>query len=77
VEIWLTLWMIRAMKKIKRPDPANEEGRAEIYTILKRRKSEAEEFRKITLTDVDEEPTGKLTIPNEIDLLRDRKENDD
>ncbi|HED16756.1 MAG TPA: hypothetical protein ENI64_08105 [Gammaproteobacteria bacterium] len=65
------------MMKIKRPDPTTEEGRAEIAAILERLKPEAEEARRRSLIDVDDEPVGKLTIPNEIDLHRDRKENDD
>ena len=54
-----------------KPDPTTKEGRAEIDAILKRRKPEAEEARKIAETDVDDEPTGKLTSTSVIDLLRD------
>ena len=58
-----------------KPDPNTEEGMAKIKEILKRREKEAEESRKRSEKDIDMEPSGKLTTPNEIDLHRDR--NDD
>jgi len=60
-----------------KPDPTTKEGRAKIDAILKSMSSEAEAARKRSETDVDDEPTGKLTIPNEIDMRRDRKNDDD
>jgi hypothetical protein len=60
---------------MKKPDPSTEEGMAQIREILKRREKEAEDTRKRSEKDIDIEPSGKLTTPNEIDLHRDR--NDD
>ncbi len=59
------------------PDPTTEEGMAEAIRRAKKRKSEAEAARKRAKENPNEEPSGKLTIPNEIDLHRDRKKNDE
>ena len=55
-----------------KPDPNTAKGKAEINEILKRRETEAEEARKRSEESIDDEVTGKLTSPNEIDLHRDR-----
>ena len=60
-----------------KPDPSTEEGRAEIEKILKRRENEAKESRKRSEENIDDEPSGKLTSPNETDLHRDRKNADE
>ena len=58
-----------------KPDPNTKEGRAEIDKILKRRGSEADDARKRSEQDIHDEPSGKLTSPNEVDLHRDRDDN--
>ncbi|WP_097458696.1 hypothetical protein [Mangrovitalea sediminis] len=58
------------------PDPHTPEGMEEIRRRLAKRRAEAEEYRRRSEENVDEEPTGKWTQPNEIDLHRDRKNDD-
>lgn len=58
-------------------DPTTEEGMAEAIRRAKKRKSEAESVRKKAKENPDEEPCDKLTLPSEIDLRRDRKNNDE
>jgi len=55
-----------------KPDPNTKEGQVEIEKILKCREAEAKEARERSEKTVDDEPSGKLTSPNEIDLHRDR-----
>jgi hypothetical protein len=59
------------------PDPTTEEGMAEAIRRAKKRKAEAESARNRAKENPDEEPSGKLTVPSEIDLHRDRKNNDE
>ena len=59
-----------------KPDPNTEEGKAEIEEILKRRENEAKEAIKRSEENINEEPSGKLTSPNETDLHRDRNDVD-
>jgi hypothetical protein len=53
-------------------DPTTAKGKAEINKILKRRETEAEEARKRSEENRDDEHSGKFTSPNEVDLHRDR-----
>jgi hypothetical protein len=55
------------------PDPTTEEGRAEIALRIKKRKENSAEVRKRAENSPEEEPTGKLTNPNDVDRMRDRK----
>jgi hypothetical protein len=41
-----------------------------------RREKDAEDARRRAMQNVDDEPCGKLTNPSEIDLHRDRKNED-
>lgn len=59
------------------PDPTTEEGMAEALRRAKKRKAEAEAARNRAKENPDEEPSGKLTVPSQIDLHRDRKNNDE
>ncbi len=56
-----------------KPDPTTEEGKKEIRRIFEKRKLEAKEARERSEQDVEDEPSGKLTNPYEIDIHRDRK----
>ncbi len=67
----------RPKEDIMTPDPTTEEGMKIIAERIKKRKADAVGARKRALTDIDDEPTGKLTNPNEMDLYRDRKNNDE
>ena len=58
------------------PDPSTEDGMAEIQRRIKKRLEEAKEVRKRAEDDPDDEVSGKLTQPSEIDLVRDRKKDD-
>ena len=58
------------------PDPNTEDGMAEIQRRIKKRLEEAAEVRKRAEDDPDDEVSGKLTQPKEIDLVRDRKNDD-
>jgi len=58
------------------PDPNTEDGMAEIQRRIKKRLEEAAEVRKRAEDDPDDEVSGKLTQPSEIDLVRDRKKDD-
>ncbi len=59
-----------------KPDPNTPEGMEEIQRRIKKRKSEAESARKRASYRPDEEPSGKLTNPSDIDRHRDRKGNE-
>ena len=56
-----------------RPDPTTDEGKEEIRKILEKRKLEAEKARKRSEENIEEETTGKLTNPSEIDVHKDRR----
>jgi len=60
-----------------KPDPTTEEGKEEIKRIFEKRKLEAEDARKRSEQCVEEEPSGKLTNPAEIDIHRDRRNIDE
>lgn len=55
------------------PDPDTEEGKKEIARRIKKIKEEAEKFRELAKNCDEDEPTGKLTNPSDIDRVRDRK----
>jgi hypothetical protein len=54
-------------------DPTTREGLAEIKKRAKKTKEFAKKMRLIAEKNPDDEPTGKITRPNEMDLHRDRK----
>ena len=56
-------------------DPTTPEGLAEMQKRARRSKEFLEELRKLAERG-GEEPSGKLTRPNEMDLHRDRKSDD-
>gem|GEM_PF-5745170 len=58
------------------PDPNTKEGLEEIERRVAKRRQEARKYREMSETDVDEEPSGKLTNPSEFDRHRDRKDDD-
>lgn len=60
-----------------KPDPTTEEGKEEIRKIFEKRTLEAEEARKRSEQDLEDEPSGKFTNPSEIDIHRDRKSDDE
>ncbi|WP_156804576.1 hypothetical protein [Gallaecimonas xiamenensis] len=59
------------------PDPNTKEGMDEIQRRIKRRREETTEARKRAEDEPDDEVSGKLTNPSELDLVRDRKKNDE
>jgi len=59
------------------PDPFTEEGMAEIMRrIESRAKKDGAASRERALYKPDEEPSGKLTQPSDLDRHRDRKNAD-
>jgi hypothetical protein len=59
------------------PDPSTEEGRAEIQRRVRlRAEKDGAAAREHALYKPDEEPSGKMTQPNDIDRHRDRKGGD-
>lgn len=59
------------------PDPGTKEGTAEIHRRAQlRAKKDGAAARARALYKPDEEPSGKLTHPNDIDRHRDRKNDD-
>ncbi len=60
-----------------RPDPTTEEGKEEIRRVFDKRKFEAEDARNRSEHGTDDEPSGKLTNPSEIDIHRDRRNSDE
>ncbi|MCE2027309.1 hypothetical protein [Sessilibacter corallicola] len=58
------------------PDPNSKEGKEEIARRVQKRKSELEDVKKRAQNTPDDEPSGKLTSPSEIDRMRDRKNED-
>lgn len=57
-------------------DPDTPEGRQEIERRLKKRKLEANSVRERAERNLNDEPSGKLTNPSEIDRHRDRKDHE-
>ena len=58
-------------------DPFTKEGREEILKILERRRMLDRHLIERAYENVEDEPTGPLTCPSELDLMRDRKRNVD
>jgi hypothetical protein len=59
------------------PDPSSGEGMAEIQRRIKSRvKKDGAASRERALYKPDEEPSGKLTQPSDLDRHRDRKNAD-
>jgi len=58
-------------------DPNSKEGQEHIRKIRKKLKAEGKEARRRAAENPDDEPYGKLTVPSELDLMRDRKDKDD
>lgn len=58
------------------PDPNTKEGREEIARRAKMRKKEAAKVRERAQDISDAEPSGKLTNPNDLDRVKDRKSDD-
>ncbi|UTA47461.1 hypothetical protein L1F30_15030 [Simiduia sp. 21SJ11W-1] len=58
------------------PDPTTKEGMEEIQRRIKKRRQEAAEARKRATENPDDEPSGKHTIPSDIDRHKDRKNDD-
>jgi hypothetical protein len=54
-------------------DPTTPEGRKEAVRRARKSKKFAKEMKKLAEEDPDDEPTGKVTRPSEMDLHRDRK----
>ncbi|WKT61286.1 hypothetical protein Q2E61_03600 [Microbulbifer thermotolerans] len=59
------------------PDPNTKEGREEIKRRAQKRKNEAQNIRDRAAKSPDKEPSGKLTNPNDLDRIRDRKSKDE
>lgn len=59
------------------PDPNTPEGKEEIARRAKKRLNEIRNIKSRAKDRPDQEPSGKLTQPNDIDRLKDRKENND
>lgn len=54
-------------------DPTTLEGLAEIKKRAKKTKEFSKNMRRIAEKNPEDEPTGKITRPSEMDLYRDRK----
>jgi hypothetical protein len=65
----------RNVPKAGEIDPSTPEGWAEVQKRARRSKDFIEELRKLAKSGGDQ-PSGKLTRPNEMDLHRDRKGDD-
>lgn len=59
------------------PDPNTKEGREEIKRRAQKRKKEAADARKRAKENPDDEPSGKMNKPNDLDRARDRKTDND
>lgn len=59
------------------PDPNTKEGREEIARRVSKRKKELEVIKKRALEEVDDEPNGKMTFPNDLDRTKDRNQEDE
>lgn len=55
------------------PDPFTEEGRRELQRRLERAKRSGDDDVDRSIAHADEEPGGKLTNPNELDIRRNIK----
>ncbi|MBL4799346.1 MAG: hypothetical protein JKY50_18230 [Oleispira sp.] len=55
-----------------KPDPRTEEGVEEIKRRLRKLNYDHDDVVKRSKTDVDEEPSGAMTTPSELDVRRDR-----
>jgi hypothetical protein len=55
-----------------KPDPRTEEGAEEIKRKLRKLNYDNDDVVNRSKTDVDEEPSGVLTTPSELDIKRDR-----
>ena len=55
------------------PDPDTPEGMDEINKRLEKRRNEAKKVREQAEDTSTEEPTGKMTEPSELDIKRERK----
>ena len=58
-------------------DPTTKEGKEEIKKKLDELKDEIEYHKELSEKDVDEEPTGPLTKPDEISIKRIIKRHED
>lgn len=59
------------------PDPNTPEGRYEIARRAKKRLKEIRDMQDRAKENPDEEPSGKLTNPNDIDRVKDRRKGND
>ncbi|WP_347330353.1 hypothetical protein [Marinimicrobium locisalis] len=59
------------------PDPNTPEGREEIARRAKKRLKEIRDIKDRAKGNPDEEPSGKLTNPNDIDRVKDRRKGND
>ena len=55
------------------PDPTTKEGLEEAHRRANKTKEYAKDMHDLARENPDEEPSGKVTQPSEIDLHRDRK----
>lgn len=58
-------------------DPTTEEGRAAIKKSLEKLKPDLEHLKELAEENVDDEPSGKLTNPSEIQVKRMTKRHED
>lgn len=58
------------------PDPTTEEGRKELKRRLDRIKKMDKGNVERAIANADDEPNGKLSAPNELDLRRNLKHDD-
>lgn len=59
------------------PDPNTPEGKEEIARRARKRLKEISEVRNRAKNNPDEEASGKLTTPNDIERIKDRREKND
>lgn len=59
------------------PDPNTPEGREEIARRARKRLKETQDIKDRAKKNPDEEPSGKLTNPNDIDRVKDRRSEND
>jgi hypothetical protein len=57
-------------------DPTTPEGMAEIKRRAQKAKAYAKKMRELAEQCPNDQPSGKLTQPNELDLRRDRRGED-
>ena len=58
-------------------DPTTEEGRKAIKESFKKLRPELEKMQELAQIDVDDDPTGRLTNPSEIQIRRMMKYHED